>query len=227
MIFDHFDRIRVINLPHRTDRRREMEREFARVGRVDDLEFFPAIAPESCGPFVNLGHHGCYLSHLAVLREAAGAGESVLILEDDCRFLHPEIMTYGLSDSVDVFYGGWLTASNPDDLPNSDIVGSHFMGFSPRAAKAAAEYLTALLDPSFPPDQRAAKAPDFRPGVRPPIDGAYVWFRRAHPELSTEFAMLATQRPSRTDIGKQRWFDRVPVLRDIAGLIRQVSSVSS
>jgi hypothetical protein len=58
--------------------------------------------------------------------------------------------------------------------------------------------------------------------VRPPIDGAFVWFRSAHPDLATVFARLGVQRSSRTDVGDQKWFDRVPVLRDGATMLRKV-----
>lgn len=95
------------------------------------------------------------------------------------------------------------------------------MGFSPRAAKAATTYLEAFLEPDFLPDARAAAQPGFDPSFRPPIDGALVWFRRAHPEFKTVFATLGVQRASRTDIGDQKWFDRVPVLRAGAELARK------
>jgi len=58
--------------------------------------------------------------------------------------------------------------------------------------------------------------------ARPPIDGLYVWLRRAHPELVTAFAILGVQPLSRTDTSVTRWFDRLPVIRDIAGSLRRV-----
>jgi hypothetical protein len=44
-LFDGFDRIRIVNLESRADRRREMERQLARVGLSGDprVEFFKAI----------------------------------------------------------------------------------------------------------------------------------------------------------------------------------------
>lgn len=223
MLFDRYDRTRVINLRHRTDRRQEMEREFARIGLANwpRIDFFPAIAPGERGPFSKPAELGVYLSHLQILEEAASQGESVLILEDDCDFF-PEVQTYELPDGVDVFYGGYLAASNPDDLHDCEITGAHFMGFSKRAAPLAARYLRSLLDPSFPPDPRAAMDPGYDPAIRPPVDGAYLWFRRAHPDLVTVFAMLGTQRPSRSDIADQRWFDGIPLLREAAGLARRI-----
>ena len=40
--------------------------------------------------------------------------------------------------------------------------------------------------------------------------------------LGTVFAMLGVQRSSRTDIGDQRWFDKVAGLRTLAEAARKV-----
>lgn len=219
--FDAFALIRIVNLPARTDRRAQMESELAAVGLKGDprVQFFPAVARTDPGPFRRPGSHGAFLSHLALLREAAEAGQPILILQDDCQFLRPQIDTYVLPDQWDILYGGYV-ASDPDDLHASDIIGAHFMGFSPRAAQVALDYLTRYLEPGFPPDAKAAAQPGFDPAIRPPIDGAFVWMRRAHPELVTQFAMLGVQRASRTDIGDQRWFDRVPGVRSLVEVLR-------
>lgn len=220
-IFAHFDRIRIVNLTKRTDRRAEMERELARVGMFGDprVAFFPAVVCSDAGPFRRVGSHGAFRSHLALLSEAAAAGQSILILQDDCDFLLPEIERYLPEPGVDILYGGYV-ASDPTNLAESDIIGAHFMGFSRHAAAVAADYLSRYLEPHFPPDAKASAQPGFDPVIRPPIDGAFVWMRRAHPELVTRFAMLGVQRRSRTDIGDQRLFDRIPVLRTIAAWVR-------
>ena len=162
------------------------------------------------------------MSHLSILREAADSNKSVLILQDDCDFLLPQLKSFQLPD-FDIFYGGF-TALDPSHPETSDIIGAHFMGFSARAAKRASAYLTAYLLPDFPLDDVAAAQPGFRPDIRPPIDGAFVWFRRAHPELRVVFAQLGVQRSSRTDIGDRKWFDQVPVLRGIATFARDLGS---
>jgi glycosyl transferase family 25 len=222
-LFDHFDRIRIVNLAHRRDRRAEMERQLAKAGLADDprVEFFAAVATTEKGPFWRSGDYGCFLSHLAILQDAADAGESVLILEDDCDFVLPDVLAFQMPDSCDIFYGGYLEASDPANLAESNIIGSHFMGFSAATVKTLADYLVRYLQPDFPPDPRAAAEPDYNPAIRPSIDGAYVWFRRAHPELATVFTQLGVQRPSRTDIGAHRWFDRTPIIRDLAGWTRK------
>lgn len=226
MLFDHFERVRIVNLAHRKDRRNEMNRQLAKLGLHRDprVSYFPAITAPDNGPFRQQGSHGAFLSHLALLTEAAEAGHSILILQDDCDFL-PELRDYVMPE-CDIFYGGYA-AGDPNNPADSDIIGAHFMGFSPRAAKDAVSYLNGYLLPGFEPDPRAASEPGFDPKFRPPIDGAFVWFRRAHPELKTAFAMLSFQRSSRTDIGDTKWFDRIPVVRELAGLARKAKGQSS
>lgn len=208
MTFDAFDRIRIVNLPHRADRRREMKAELARIGLADDprVAFFPAVRPEQPGSFTSIGERGCFESHRAILDEAAAAGESVLIVEDDCDFTDQARTFHPLGD-WDIFYGGYA-ASDPADPASSNIFGSHMMGFSAAGARMVSDYLRDLV-----------QAED-----TPPVDGAYVWFRRAHPEVGTLFAQppLANQRPSRTDIADLRFFDRVPGLREAVGAARRL-----
>lgn len=220
-VFEKFESIQIINLPARTDRRQEMMLQLERFEMNDDkrLAFFPAISVDNPGPFINRGAHGCFLSHYTVLQQAAKQNCSLLIIEDDCDFLDA-FSDYNLIPDVDVFYGGY-SASDPSNLETSDIIGSHFMGFSSKAVKLAAEYFDEILKPEFSPDAQAAAQPGFDPAVKPPVDGAYVWFRRAHPELKTVFAMLTEQRASRTDIGDQRLFDRLPFVRDLAEAARR------
>lgn len=208
MIFDAFDRIRVVNLPHRRDRRAEMEAELRRVGLANDprVAFFAAFRPDDKGDFTSIGARGVYASQRAILDEAAAAGESVLILEDDCDFT-ANAAQYDAPRDWDIFYGGY-EAFDPADLNGSDIIGAHMMGFSAAGAKRVSEYLRDLT----------------YEGIHPPIDAAYIWFRRAHPEVATRFAVppLGHQRSSRTDIADLAFFDRWPGLRQAAGLARRV-----
>ncbi|MBS0478986.1 MAG: hypothetical protein JSR79_06780 [Proteobacteria bacterium] len=207
MIFDHFDMIRIINLPERTDRRRRMERELHSVGLAGDprIAFFPAIRPKEALNHSSIGMHGVFLSHRTILQEAAAKNSSVLILEDDCDFA-PHIADYRAPEGWDIFYGGYY-AAQPENLQQSDIIGAHMMGFTAAAAKQVADYFT-TLNPE---------------GQFPPIDGAYVWFRRAHPEIKAAFAEppIGNQRASRTDIGNLAIYDRMPVVKQAVELARQ------
>ena len=207
-LFDAFDSIRILNLPHRSDRRREMLRELAKVGLSGDerVSFFAGSTMTEPGPFASPGEYGCYLSHLALLEDASAAGERVLVLEDDCDFL-PEAAHFELPEDWDLFYGGY-TAEDPDNLDTSNMIGAHCMGYSPRAAKAFKDYLRSLLQPGFEPDPLSVARGHYQAGVNPPFDGAIVWFRRAHPEMKTVFAQIAVQRSSRSDIAGGNLLDR-------------------
>ena len=207
-MFAPFDIIRIVNLPERKDRRREMMGELAALGLADDprVAFFPAIRPESAGPFASVGARGCFESHLAILREAVERDCSVLVVEDDCAF-GPMARNYDFGDGWDIFYGGYY-ATDPENVTESDIIGSHMMGFSASGARQVCAYLASL---------------EFDQG-HPPIDGAYIWFRRAHPEVSTRLAVppLAHQRPSRSDIADLPFYDRLPGLRLVASALRKL-----
>ncbi len=209
MLFDAFDSIRILNLPHRTDRRGEMMRELARVGLKDDprVSFFDSFVTSDQGCFGSVGAHGCFLSHLAVLRQAVQSKHRVLILEDDCEFTGAA-RQYVLPKEWDIFYGGF-EADDPENPHDSNIIGAHCMGYSLEAARKAVAYLERLMDPGFPPDAKAAAEGSYADGIKPPFDGAIVWFRRAHPELRTVFAQVAVQRSSRSDIAERRMLDRL------------------
>lgn len=58
IMFDEYELIRIINLPHRSDRRRQMTAELSRVGVVVDNErvaFFNAIATAEPDGFYSAG----------------------------------------------------------------------------------------------------------------------------------------------------------------------------
>lgn len=204
--FAAFEIIRIINLPSRTDRRREMIGELRRIGLAGDprVGFVDGMLVDDKAPFRAAGEKGVFLAHLKILREAAETNKSVLILEDDVDFAgEPE--NWPPSTQYDINYGGYV-ASNPKDLANSDIIGAHCMGFSACAVQALVPFLEQLLHHESPP----------------PIDGAYVWFRRQYPEFTSSFAdpVIAVQRPSRSDIAAPKPFDRIPVLRGVVEVAR-------
>lgn len=208
MIFPGFDRIRIINLPSRSDRRAEMLRELRRVGLEGDprVQFVDGVLVGDKAPWRAPGEKGVFLAQLGIIRDAAGAGESVLILEDDVDFT-PAASRWGRSPDCDIAYGGYMPA-DPDDLQSTDIIGAHCIGFSARAVQALAPFLTDLQSHESPP----------------PIDGAYVWFRRQSEGYRTEFAepVVAVQRPSRSDITPAHSFDEVVWLRTPMRAVRRL-----
>jgi glycosyl transferase family 25 len=207
-VFPGFDRIRIINLPSRPDRRAEVTSELRRIGLGDDrrVQFVDGVIVEDKTPFRRIGEKGVFLAHLDIIGDAAATGESVLILEDDVDFT-PAVLNWRPSPECDIAYGGY-SASDPTNLHSSDIIGAHCIGFSARAAQALAPFLRNLLQHESPP----------------PIDGAYVWFRRQREGFRTEFAepVVAVQRPSRSDITLQHGVDRFILLRLPLALLRNI-----
>jgi glycosyl transferase, family 25 len=110
---DFFDEIVVINLPERTDRRREIAHQFKKVGiDPEQVSFFPAIRPVDAGGFPSIGAP-CFLSHLALIDRAAGRGlNRLLICEDDLDFAEDFTARVSpvLSELAEIewsfFYGG-------------------------------------------------------------------------------------------------------------------------
>jgi glycosyl transferase family 25 len=205
-VFDHFDAIRIINLPRRRDRRRQMMQTLKRAGLEGDprVRFFAARTFEDRGTFYSVGARGVYDSHLTILTEAAESGHSVLVLEDDCEFTD-QARSYKLPEEWQIFYGGYGPNSVRDPY-TEDVAGAHCMGFRANILSALVPYLRDIRES----------------GVHPPIDGAYVWFRRAHPEIRTHIAIpcIGNQRQSRSDVGQRRFFDRTPGLMQMASLAR-------
>lgn len=224
-----FSRVYVINLRARADRRREMAAELQGIGRSfadADATLFEAVRPDDAGSFPSLGARGCFLSHLGVLDDAQARGEgAIAIIEDDAAFCadfatRAESLFAALGRANwGVFYGGYeilpVAGEGLVAVP-ADVAlrTTHFICFNQPAIAPAAAYLRAML-------ARPAGAADGGPMH---VDGAYSWFRRAHPQFATFAAAppLAGQRRSRSDIMAPRWYDRLPLVRTAAGLARRL-----
>lgn len=224
-----FGQIYVINLPERRDRRTEMSAELARIGigaGAPEVTWFDAVRPADKGDFRTLGARGCFESHLGVLRRiAAGPHESALLLEDDADFAP------GLARALDALegeswdmvfglYTGRPEAGRPGPSglievpPQEGLLLAHFVGVRRDVAQRLVPYLEAMLR---------------RPGGDPSggpmdVDGAYSWFRAAHPDVRTlcPAEPMAVQRPSRSDIHTLRLMDRLPLLRAPLGWLRRI-----
>lgn len=222
-LFDTFDAVRIINLPERTDRRSEMTAELRRIGidvsQDPKVRFFQAVRPADPGAFPSIGARGCFLSHLNLLRQAAAENlDSLFILEDDAHFprrfdvLSRPVAQALVSPDWDIFYAGYgaqtpvppaqgLQPVSPD-LPLSL---THAMGLRKTAIGPLVDYLERMLE-------RPAGSPEGGPMH---VDGAYSWFRQAHPGIRTGVAapVLITQRSSASDIaGRERWYQGLPLV---------------
>lgn len=203
-----FDRVYVINLPDRVDRRREMTAQLALIGLADDplVRFFPAVRPTDPGDFGSLGERGCFLSHLGALKDAVANGyRSILILEDDVDWTPAALARNARLDALRDTDWGFLHGGRGHDQaaadgaislmrlePERELLLGHFIGLRGDVIAGMVDYLEAML-------QRPKGSPDGGPMH---VDGAYSWFRRAHPEVAAWVCTpsVARQRSSRSDI---------------------------
>jgi len=204
-----FDRVYVINLPERTDRRREMAVQLKLIGlEVDDplVQIFPATRPADRGAFSSIGARGCFLSHLGVLKDAVAKGyRSILILEDDVDWTRAVLDKKARLDALvqtdwTYLHGGLGQDPAAEDgtislirlAPEHDLPLAHFVGLRGEIIGQLVDYLEAILS-------RPEGSPEGGPMH---VDGAYCWFRRAHPAVAAAICTpsVARQRSSRSDI---------------------------
>lgn len=217
----------VISLPHRTDRQKAMRRELSRIGW--EAEFFPAVRPDNAAGFPSIGARGCFLSHLAVLKQAIQDGaDRLIILEDDLSFVRdfstrwPTVLAKLEAENWDVFYPGHVIENLPEGLvwldPSTAVRCTHFMMISGRVLPMLVVGLETILS-------RPAGHPLGGPMH---VDGAYSTIRAQCPELATfvHGPALGFQRPSRTDISAPRWFDRFELLAPIVRCARDLKGAT-
>jgi glycosyl transferase family 25 len=198
----------VINLAQRADRRAAMQRQLAKIGWSG--AFFGAICPADPAGFPTAGARGCFLSHLAVLKNAQmTSAPFIVILEDDLNFSNGFAEQWQAATSAlaalewSIFYAGHAMARSAAGLlcvdPETGIQCTHFMAINrPALAKVIAGLETIL-----------SRRPGHPLGGPMHLDGAYSTLRAQNHGLVTYayFPALGYQRPSRTDVGNQRWFD--------------------
>lgn len=229
-LLEVFGQIFIINLPDRADRRREMDEQLALIGLGLDhpgIALFPAVRPDDRGEWTSIGARGCFMSHLGVLRQARAQGlERILILEDDMDWTsgflaHGAGVLAALEERGWGFVHGGLDRGEPGAAPvpeplapDQPIGQTHFIALAGPAIGEAEAYLAAM-----------AARPGGDPAGGPMhVDGAYCWFRAAHPEVAA-FAFrpaAATQRASRTDIHDPRWFDRLALVAPVVAWLRRL-----
>lgn len=228
-----FDRIYIINLPQRTDRRRDMQAELQRIGlglEHPQVTLFPASFPADEGSFETRGARGCFESHLAVHRDIIERRvRRALVLEDDAALVPDFAQRYSAiherltAGDWDMFYSVQpLEPQEGDEPVGQDLLRlspghgfqtTHFLGFDQRLSRLAVPYLEAM---------QARPAGDPAGGPMH-VDGAYCWLRGAYPNLSVLASRqpLAGQRSSRSDIALPSWWDRVPGLKQAATALRR------
>jgi glycosyl transferase family 25 len=226
---DLIDRIYVINLPERLDRKAQISNELKSQGidwNPSQVICWPAIRPESAAGFPTLGTHGCFLSHLAALQDALSLSKGwVLILEDDAVFLPhllaalPKLSKLLTLEQADLIYLGSCqhheTSADLDlfSLSQHPIVGAHAYMVSRPFLNDLIPYLQACLT-------RPAGHPL---GGRLHFDGALSLYRQFNPTCRTWLPQhnLVEQRFSRSDIQPHWWYDQWPLIRQLAAWARQ------
>lgn len=223
-----FDKIYVINLPNRTDRKRQIEKQLEKVNLsfLDSrVEIFEACRPNNKGKWPTIGARGCFYSHLNLLKCALRNGyDSVLILEDDVdwsdSFLKNAETTLDLLEGLDwdLLHGGIKSGFDAPAfirvLPTDELLLSHFVAIRGEVISQVVSYLESM-----------AKREGGHPlGGPMHVDGAYNWFRKDNPTVSAYLATpaIALQRPSRTDVHELAWPDRTPILSHIINYFRPV-----
>lgn len=224
----YFDRIRIINLARRHDRKAETAAEFASLGALIDGQrraFFEAIVPDAAGGFPNRAVRGCFLSHLAVLEEARRDGVGhVLVLEDDIAFVR-DIGRLGQEavrqlDGLewDIAYLGHALGNQPGMPAWHRVTGpmrhAHCYAVHGQALERLTRRLRVVLD--NPPGH-----PDGGPMH---YDGALTTLIAQHPDIRAFYFSrnLGYQRPSRTDLHTPSILDRSAFLRPWAGIYRAI-----
>ena len=231
-------KIYVINLASRSDRRREMYRELKRIGLGSDnpaVEIFTATRPGDAGAFPSIGAHGCFLSHLGVLRRAQQNGDNaLLLLEDDATFTpdgatHFEAALQALETTEwSMAYLGYRIDSQ-DTIEMAQKQSEHWCQVSPQANVETAhavmihKHTLGLLIAYL--ERMMARPPGHPSGGPMHVDGAYYWFRREHPECATLLTLTpyVVQRPSKSDITPNPWKDNLPftpLLRSLKARLR-------
>ena len=231
-LIDQFDRVYIVNLPERSDRRREIEAELGRFGLCVDgrnVRFWKATRPSDAGLFPSLGARGCFLSHLSILNDAIENDlDSILVMEDDLsideRFVQaqPQMCRTLQEGAWHFAYLGHVEAmpdagGKPDwRIGEQPLATTHFYALSRKALRPLRDHLQACL----------AREPGHPLGSPMHVDGAYSLYRMQHPQALSLIAApsLGGQRSSRSDIFPNKWYDRTPVLVQIAGWMRAIKN---
>jgi len=231
-LIDQFDRVYIVNLPERSDRRGEIEAELGRFGlRVDGekIRYWKATRPDAAGLFPSLGARGCFLSHLSILEDAIENDlGSMLVMEDDlalderfvqaqpqmCRALRDERWHFAYLGHVESLPDtgakpGWHCSQQP-------LATTHFYALNRPVMRPLRDHLRACL----------GREPGHPLGSPMHVDGAYSLYRMQHPDATTLIGApsLGAQRSSRSDIFPNKWYDRTPGLVQVAGWLRALKN---
>lgn len=249
---DFFDKIYIINLPERVDRRRGMERELKSIGldySSEKVEIFSAIKPAEKLAYPNIGVLGCSMSHLEVLRIAQREGlKNVLMMEDDLaissRFLklEEELVNELINVNWDMVFLGYfpyhgLNFSDYYDESKGEFVsdykllkkthyptqGAHFYAVKNTAYERLIGFFENFID------QRSKSFFYEQYGDYKDLDGAYpdtayCIFRFKNPDLEVLITKysLGWQRSSKSDLTPATIFDNIAFVKPFLDVFRNL-----
>ena len=223
---ESFGLTRVINLPERTDRYREMAAQLNAMRMPfapGHVEVFAAERQTDAAGFTSASVRGCFLSHLNVLRDArARSVESVLVLEDDLEVFAQDVTqlehlaaTLSTRPWGILHFGHFLEPGEMREAQLVPYVGdlqtAHFYAVHNTVFDRLIGYLEQCL-------VRPAGDPVGGPME---YDGALSMFRRWNPDVITLIAQpsLGGQRSSRSSIHARK-IESVPGVGAAMGWMR-------
>ena len=233
---DYFDKVYIINLPHRADRREEIEVQLKRVGLAlnhPKVTLFNAIKPDEAGEFPSIGAKGCFLSHLGVLKDAQlKQFEQILIFEDDLDLsknyieYSEKVLLSLIKIDWNIFYGDYrlfetmVSDNNPTKSISAEfrLDTTNFLGIKNSVISPLVDYFEQML----------ARPSGHPLGGPMHVDGAYNWFRKDFPAYTTIIATpkLGFQRSSDSDIADISWKNRLPFIKTMKKLIKKIKNLS-
>ena len=230
-IIDYFDRTAIINLPERSDRRAETRDEFKRTGWTlehRNVNFFPAIRPQTPDGFPSTGAKGCFLSHMSAIKQARQDKlANILIMEDDIAFISDinSIASEALQELEGTDWGFLYLGHEYPSKKSSDrrlelltepLPLTHFYAVNGTIFDMFLEFLEQVL-------KRQPGDPDGGPMH---YDGAISTFRMQNRDINTFLIVpsLAYQRSSRTDLLAPSFWDSWAFLSPFVSQFRKLKN---
>jgi glycosyl transferase, family 25 len=230
LLRDYVDKVYVINLPKRVDRKAQILGELSRLGfsRYDPKVLFPhAPIVGEPGGFPSPGVRGNFMSHLSILKDAAGAGyDVILVLEDDAIFrstvyekdAQVELVRILSDEPWDMFFPGHALTTELEHERKGVIRTTMPFKWSHcyMVHKPILDTLIAYLEETM------ANPAGHPRGGKMYIDGALSMFRGLYPDALVLISnpVLSVQRGSHSSLAGERWHERHTVPRFIVSMLR-------
>ncbi|MBV6644207.1 MAG: glycosyltransferase family 25 protein [Cyclobacteriaceae bacterium] len=231
-LVDQFDKIFVINLDIRPDRRRLITRELRKISSSEEdfqgkIEFYTATKPQTSNGFPSASVYGCFLSHYTIIKKAIDLDlRNVLILEDDLHFTdfflrNEEKVIDALANvQYDLAYLGYFINNelNTSELLvpyKEQIIATHFYAINSTVMKRLYQTMSEMKE-------RPRNHPN---GGKIYNDGMVNLFRFQNDDVRTYLVnpVCGIQRFSKSDL-HSRWYDHVVILKGLANMIRTLKN---